>query len=604
MFKKLPREVYDCILAQLDLIYQDHNQACTSCYLGDLHSLSLTSRAWDKAASAVMYRKALVITNEEHGGLPKLKTKGTSRLKLLRRTLRENAGLSRRVLELHLSDFQLLYENATIEREEIVDLVASLVMACPRLERLVGFHVHFSQAFDRLSHALSTRRNLKERVWMLTNADGDTGADDDDETIRGNYIAECDPTERFLDLSSQHSMLSSLVLFQEQCQSLTHLNFRAVVGTFRNSPHLQNLAISGLAAHSFTNMALNAIPTNLQSLRLENLPGITEKGIQRLATSQQAVSIQKLTLVDLEIGSVLTIADILSPRLTSLKEFSLVQTRAPTLSRRNFDPEFGSPSVRYIHWEIRSEASPLPSFISPTFAELPESQPFPFANVEPICCHATSLLAASIQANAFPLLRRIRIPHDPQGVIQSLCKPLATALLPSDTSKIATASRISTPDGFSIILEEPVVDSAKTHRASTYGVTSTSRVDSVVGSPTFESNHAAVALTPMRSRLAAQSRILAARKDAAMTICVSSPEGEVKVNKIIGGHVGYVGSKITYDLRADNETVGRTEWIVGMNDLVGNAEKENRDMFESSRRSCGHLVGSGGGNVVGVEDLF
>lgn len=148
------------------------------------------------------------------------------------------------------------------------------------------------------------------------------------------------------------------------------------------------------------------------------------------------------------------------------------------------------------------------------------------------------------------------------------------------------------------------MDSAKTHRASTYGVTSTSRVDSVVGSPTFESNHAAVALTPMRSRLAAQSRILAARKDAAMTICVSSPEGEVKVNKIIGGHVGYVGSKITYDLRADNETVGRTEWIVGMNDLVGNAEKENQDMFESSRRSCGHLVGSGGGNVVGVEDLF
>lgn len=154
------------------------------------------------------------------------------------------------------------------------------------------------------------------------------------------------------------------------------------------------------------------------------------------------------------------------------------------------------------------------------------------------------------------------------------------------------------------MLEEPGPDSPNKHRASIYGVTSASRVDSVVGSPTFEPSHTDVALTPMRSRLAAQSRILAARKNAAMTICVSSPEGEIKVNKVIGDHVGYVGSKITYDLKADNETTGRTEWITGMNDLVGNAEKENQDISESSRRSCGHLAGSGGGNVVGVEDLF
>ena len=65
---------------------------------------------------------------------------------------------------------------------------------------------------------------------MLTNADGDAGADDeDDDTIRGNYIAECDPTERFLNLSSQHSNLSTLVLHQEQGQCMTYLNFRAVV---------------------------------------------------------------------------------------------------------------------------------------------------------------------------------------------------------------------------------------------------------------------------------------------------------------------------------------------------------------------------------------
>jgi hypothetical protein len=602
MFKNLPREVYDCILAQLEQIYQGHNRACSSCYLRDLHSLSLTSRAWDKAASATMYRKVLVLANEEHGGLPKLKTKGTSRLKLLRRTLRENSGLARRVLELHMSDFQLLYQNATIEREEIANLVASLVMACPRLERLVGFHIPFSHAFDRLSHALSTKTNLKERVWMLADADGDAGDDEDYEMMKGNYIAECDPTERFLDLSSKHSVLSTLVLHQEQCRSSTPLNFRAVVGTFRNSPQMRHLVVSGLAASSFTNMALNAIPANLQSLRLENLPGITEKGIQRLATSQQVVSIQNLTLVDMEIGSILTIAEILSPHLASLKEFSFVQTRAPTLSRRESEPVFRSQSLRYIHWEIRSEASPLPSFISPASVELPESQPFPFTNLEPICCHATSLLAASIQANAFPSLRRIRIPHDPQGVVQSLCKPLATALLPSDTSKFATASRISTSDGFSILLNEPVVYPSKVHSLSTYRATPTSRVDSVVGSPTFEPGYADAVLTPMRSRLAAQSRILAAKKNAAMTVRVLNPEGEVEVNKVIGGHVGHIGSKITYDLRADTETVGKSGWLAGMSDLARSAE--NTDIFERNRGGCGHLVPNGGNNVVGVDDLF
>ena len=39
MFKKIPREVYDCIVAQLEQIHLQKDQACPSCYLKDLHSL-------------------------------------------------------------------------------------------------------------------------------------------------------------------------------------------------------------------------------------------------------------------------------------------------------------------------------------------------------------------------------------------------------------------------------------------------------------------------------------------------------------------------------------------------------------------------------------
>ncbi|KAG9192283.1 hypothetical protein G6011_11017 [Alternaria panax] len=544
-----------------------------------------------------MYHKAIVLANEEHAGLPKLKTKGTSRLKLLRRTLRNNSGLARRVRELHMSEFQWLYQNATIEREEIANLVASLVMACPRLERLVGFHIHYSQAFDRLSHALSTRSNLKERVLMLVDTDADVGTDDDEERPRGIYIAECDPIERFLELSSSHSALSTLVLHQQQGQSSTRLNFRAIVGTFRNHPYMRHLAVSGLAANSFTSMALNAIPTNLESLRLESLPGITEKGIQRFATSQQAIPIRKLALINLDIESIHTVAGVLSTHFANLREFLLVQTRAPTLLYRRSEPSFRSPLLRYIHWELCSEAAPLPPFVSPSSMELSESQPFPFTNSEPIACLATSLLAAGIQTDAFPSLRRICIPHDPQGVIQSLCKPLPTALLPSDTSKFATASRIATSDGFSIMLEEAAEFSSKAHSSSTYRATSTPRVDSVIGSPMFKPSSTGIVLTPMRSRLAAQSRILAARKNATMVVRVSDPEGKVRVNKVIGGHVGRIGSKIIYDLR----TTGRNEWITAIDDLVGNTGDTGTGLSERNRGSCGHVTSRG---VVRVEDLF
>lgn len=49
-FKALPPEVYDCILRQLRVLHETpDSQSCQTCYLRDLCSLSLTSRAWDKA---------------------------------------------------------------------------------------------------------------------------------------------------------------------------------------------------------------------------------------------------------------------------------------------------------------------------------------------------------------------------------------------------------------------------------------------------------------------------------------------------------------------------------------------------------------------------
>lgn len=50
IFKALPPEVYDCILQQLRVLHETpESQSCQTCHVRDLCSLSLTSRAWDKA---------------------------------------------------------------------------------------------------------------------------------------------------------------------------------------------------------------------------------------------------------------------------------------------------------------------------------------------------------------------------------------------------------------------------------------------------------------------------------------------------------------------------------------------------------------------------
>lgn len=521
-----------------------------------------------------------------------------------------------------MPDFQILYHNASIEREEIVNLVASLVMACPNLERLVGFHVPYTHSFDRLSHALSTRPNLKERVWYLTDLT-EMDEDEEDDPTQGYYHAACDPTERFLELNSNHSKLTSLVLHQEPARLSTELTFRSIIGALRQFPVLRHLSISGLPTTSFSNLALNALPANLLSVRLEDLPGINDKGLQRFASSQSAVSLESITLINLEIAQLPTLAAFLSPRITALKRFSLIQHKAPGLPSGLDLPDLQSPTLAFVHWELRSQAGPPPALVSPSPAA--DQSSFPFLNDEPISCLATSLLARSISRGLFPSLRTIRAPHDPQGVLQALCKPLATALLPSDAAFFTTPPRpaYSPPRPLSGDFDRSSIYSLKEFLSTTGpGM----RADSAMSSPmsthfgipdTYPksafSRPLGAALTPARSRLAAQSRILAARKQPFVAVRVTDPKGALRVDKMINGFMGDVRSDIAYVLRPDRNRMGgdggaeeggdggESEWFTGIGDVVGEWEVVGGRGYGS----CRHLVGGRvGRNTVNVEDMF
>ncbi|KZM22926.1 hypothetical protein ST47_g5928 [Ascochyta rabiei] len=531
---------------------------------------------------------------------------------MLRKTIRERHFLARQVCELHLPDFQTLYQQASIEREGIVNLVASLVMACPSLERLVGFYVPLSQSFDRLSYALATRMRLKERVWLLSESEHDYWDGEDEEEVKNHYSAAHDPTERFLALNSGHPLLTTLVLHQASDEFAMTLNFRAIIGTLRQLPMLQHLSISGLPAMSFTNLALNALPPRLQSLRLENLPGINDKGLQRLASSHLSASMEKLTLINLELSSIVTITTILSQHLSKLKHFALVQYRTPDLGSHTSIPDLYCPSLEFIHFEFRSQSGPA---IDPFSPKLRESMEFPFVNSEPISCLATSLLATNIKKGAFPTLRRVRIPHDPQGKIQALCQPRATALLPSDTSLYVKPLQKTGSYRFSIMVKAHESDPQSPNiRESSSIVPLSSRTDSAFGSPVFDSGPSSSALTPSKTRLAAQARILAARKRPSTAVRVYDPEGEVRIDTAIGGFLGDIKSNIIYDLKPDKSRwpgnrdqsgPPQSEWIVGIEDLVDERTPPSGRSRERSWGNCGHLVGGRVGcNTVRVEELF
>lgn len=50
VFRRLPQEVYDRILNQLEVEHTGPQKSgCLTCFQRDLHALSLTSRAWEKA---------------------------------------------------------------------------------------------------------------------------------------------------------------------------------------------------------------------------------------------------------------------------------------------------------------------------------------------------------------------------------------------------------------------------------------------------------------------------------------------------------------------------------------------------------------------------
>ena len=164
---------------------------------------------------------------------------------------------------------------------------------------------------------------------------------------------------------------------------------------FRKLPALRHLVISHFSAEDFNDRTLQAVPA-LDSLRLERLPGVTDKGLSRFAGSTAATTLSRLSLVNLEITSLTVLSKFLA-NLNKLQRFTLVQDTPPGILPGVVAPRprFASSSLQYLHWDVLTPGLSIYD------------------------------LAESIEAGAMPSLRTIRALSDPDGLLQALCRPLA-----------------------------------------------------------------------------------------------------------------------------------------------------------------------------------
>ncbi|KAI1983993.1 hypothetical protein LOZ54_004701 [Ophidiomyces ophidiicola] len=440
--KCLPPEVYECILAQLQILHLGgHGEGCITCLMRDLHSLSLTNRAWERVVRNKLYRKIYINGIDSPAQLKKYRWKRGSRLKLLRRTLRERKLLANVVLELRVPELDLSMPTGkqNANSQEYLDLVASVVMVCPNLERLLGIILPYAHDFDRLTHALSTRKKLKEHAWVI----GEHAAVTERAKQQSSKLLDQGQVYQFLSYHTFWSNLETLMLHSLGSNGI--LEHGIVLRMLNFLPALRHLSVSCFHANDFTDRTLLFLPP-LISLRLESLPGVTENGLSRYISRQEARGLQSLTLIEQNLTSLLVLSKILSS-LRRLERLSVVQQEtAPTLpeGRMVFQPILASSSLKHLHWDL---ASPNPDALC--LADLQQiNRPLNSENTP------NFHLSQSILNAGFPALKTLRAPNDidPLGALQSVCRPTRNGQI------MLVADRYSLPrSSHGTISKRPVV---------------------------------------------------------------------------------------------------------------------------------------------------
>jgi hypothetical protein len=584
-FKKLPEEILLVILGELKKSHLEVGSlSCATCWMRDLISLGLSCRKWWSAARFMLYEDIQLNGNDSALQVKK-RFKGIKygiRLKLLRRTLRSRPDLAAYVKSLKVPATP---NGATgkKEQEEYMDLIASIIMACPNLERLPGFYPAYNHTFSRFVHALSTRQNLKDAVWVINPSPFQRQHrytfSKDAQFITpvmapGHLLPE--QCIEFLTYHSNWSHLQTLIL---QCNPGGTIDSLLFADICNRVPSLENLHISSFPAPAFNDMTLASLPP-LKSLRLDNLSGITADGLSTYSCLPNSDTLTSLSLISLPLLSLPALARVFS-HLPSLTHFTISQAPSPELpigTNIYLHPYLACPKLQFLHWEITN----------------PDDD------------KATDILAKSIFYSGFPSLRTIRAPTDFDGSLQQLCKPRERIELPGDRYRNIGMSGIHTSHSLSKMPSPTRSTFSDSHGRN--GSINSSFINSPtrstfslnvdrVSSPSSQPDSRERGMSLLSARRMAQQRIDAAHNIPKFHIILWDENGQFVERITVGGFIGQIQSKIFYTLRPDvdgmDEAVVTVDGVGGL--LDGGEELNVRDGCTGSwNLQMESAVGKGG----------
>ncbi|OBT47522.1 hypothetical protein VE00_03182 [Pseudogymnoascus sp. WSF 3629] len=516
--RRLPEEIISLIVAELRTVHLDADEkkrTCPTCYMRDVCSLTLANRQFMGPAKKVMYETIILTGSDSMGHIKKrFRVKFGTRLKLLRRTLRANPGLAELVKMIRVPSHmeagagsskkdQLLYD----------DIVASIVMACPNLERLVGFYPHYDYDSSRISHALSTRTRLAEQLW---NIDGQPSFQTSYARSVGGYgVPLSDQAQAFISHHSGWDFLRTLAI---HCRPTSAFDASVLEPLWSHLPSLRHLALSSLSPPPDFIMHLPP----LASLHLSIISTATAQTLIDLTRAPLTATLSSLTLSLLppDVMSIVAIGRILSslPSLSQVSFFSPTPLVLPAGTTVFLHPYIASPRLKFLHWDIPS---------SPQTSEVNRSD-------------ANYILAKAIDAGGFPQLRRLRAPRDYDGILQRTCRPSRGF----DTPLVAPYFNGNGRNGQIPTGRRKVSETSMSSSAS--GASGNAANGDFSYGPTSGLREA---------RQAAQARIdLAKLKPRWKIACEdwSTPD-KVRVTARFdaGGFVGTIGSRVTYWLEED-----------------------------------------------------
>lgn len=614
LFNKLPNEVLDMIMGHLRNLHLENSNSCATCWMRDCCSIAMSNRGWLKAARDAMYEDIVLVGPDSAHQRKKYKGVYTTRLVLLRRTLRADTKLATTVRSLKVP---ALPDDAPIDAMSYHDIVASVVMACPNLERLDGFYPIYNHGEGRLFNALSSRKKLKQMTWVI-----DAMGPEVEPLRSGGHKSKSSKSKKRH--SKHQSSVSSIwnpphnyltapsankfVRHHMDWPEMTHLNIHCLPGAQLHTPNnllnviqtyltsLESLHLSHIPPQAFHDANLVSLPRALKKLTLSHCTGVTSAGLSAFATSPSSQNLETLILVHQNLDALPTVVRLLA-NLTRLKTFSLVQSTAPVLPDDELGflmmPYLGSNSLRFLHWDV---------FDSMTKTRTGEVQG----------TKTDDILARSIAANGFPSLRFLRVPCDPEGLYQALCRPKERIDLPGDRYRNYQASstawaggaaaRPATAAGEKIntIIPKPYASSGTLGPYNSSAISlvlpsamSDSSVDGGGRPSSSMSSHGSVNAPAVReagsnlhqARLRAQARLEAARGFPLFEANITNENGMLIESTGLAGYLGDVRSKIVYTLAPDAGASDEAGGLVGVMDLLSDGGEDLSGKGDAASRS-------------------